>query len=81
MELLQCYISDDSSSSDESCASPSLSENNIRSVYLITYSQADLVKFPSRRDFANAMVHSFSNGAANVVQWCCSLENHSFFES
>lgn len=48
-----------------------------RSVYLVTYSQANLEKFPLRNDFAKAIIASFTQGSARVLQWCCSLENHS----
>ena len=34
----------------------SLGVRDIRQVYLVTYSQADLVKFPSRKEFADALV-------------------------
>lgn len=53
-----------------------LSSRCIRQVYLITYSQADLVKFPTRRSFADAVVASFSGVSATIEQWCCSQEEH-----
>ena len=76
MELLQAYNSDDSTSSGDSDCDKSLTKNDIRSVYLITYSQADLLKFPSRNDFAEAVVRSFASVTANIVQWCCCRERH-----
>ena len=79
MELLQSYNNDDSTSSGDSDDGNNLTEKNIRSVYLITYSQADLTKFPSREDFAAAVVKSFENGTGNVLQWCCSREKHKKF--
>ena len=48
MELLQGYVSSSSNSSSESDSGESLTDKHIRSVYLITYSQADLLKFPKR---------------------------------
>jgi hypothetical protein len=54
----------------------SLSTSATRSVYLITYSQADLQKFTCRADFARAVVESFTQGNCNVSHWCCSLEEH-----
>lgn len=45
-------------------------------VYLITYSQADKVRFPSRKSFAVAVLFSFNDTPAKVVQWCCCLEKH-----
>ena len=35
-----------------------------RSVYLVTYSQAHLEKFPSRNEFAKAIIASFTEGLA-----------------
>ena len=54
----------------------SLRSSAVRSVYLVTYSRADLSKFPNRRDFAEAVVTSFEKGSAKVKHWCCSRENH-----
>ena len=55
----------------------SIRNSLVRSVYLITYSQADLEKFPNRSAFAKAVVTSFENGSSNVVEhWCCSQESH-----
>ena len=52
----------------------------VRSVYLITYSQADLDKFPTRDSFARTVVQAFDetrSGLADIVQWVCSQERHS----
>ena len=55
----------------------SIGNSVVRSVYLITYSQADLEKFPNRSAFAKAVVTSFESGSSNVVKhWCCSQESH-----
>ena len=54
----------------------SLSTSATRSVYLITYSQADLQKFTCRADFTREIVESFTQGNCNVSHWCCSLEEH-----
>ena len=56
-------------------ATDSLGARDSRQVYLVTYSQADLVKYPSRREFADALVLVFSKDN-NVIQWCCCLEDH-----
>jgi hypothetical protein len=48
-----------------------------RSVYLVTYSQASLEKFPLLNDFTKAIMDSFAQGSAQVLHWCCSLESHS----
>jgi hypothetical protein len=39
-------------------------ENGSRSVYFITYSQADKAVFPTRKDFALGVVKSFLSGKA-----------------
>lgn len=49
---------------------------SVRKVYLITYSQADLTRFPTRNTFAKAVLHSFSNTPGNVIQWSCCREEH-----
>ena len=72
MELLKNYESP--SCSDEEVNS--LGRREVRQVYLITYSQASTVKFPTRRSFAEAVVRSFSTGKSFVVQWCCAKESH-----
>ena len=56
-------------------ATDSLGARDTRQVYLVTYSQADLEKFPSRKEFADALVFAFSKDN-NVIQWCCCLEDH-----
>ena len=49
-----------------------------RRTYLITYSQADLSKFPTRKDFGKCMKKHFNKGSGKVkVQhWACSREKH-----
>ena len=49
-----------------------------RRTYLITYSQADLLKFPSRKQFGKCIKTHFNKGSGKVkVQhWACSLEKH-----
>ena len=51
-----------------------LDARSVRKVYLITYSQVDEELFPTRRSFVDAVLQSFND--CNVVQWCCSLEQH-----
>lgn len=70
MELLKHYNSSSSDTDGE------LGSRQVRQVYLITYSQANTTKFPTRRSFAEAVVRSFSQRTARVVQWCCARENH-----
>lgn len=78
MDLLQTYQSGSSSSelSEEDDQAPQLQINQVRSVYLITYSRADSAKFGSRNDFADAVVKSFTQGTAKVRHWCCCREQH-----
>lgn len=52
-----------------------LLDHKVRSVYLITYSQADTTRF-NRQTFAEAVVSLFNNGKAKVVKWVCGMENH-----
>ncbi len=59
-------------SHEETC----IGKSSVRSVYLVMYSQADLQKFPSRNEFASAVVTSFESGSAKVKHWCCSRESH-----
>ena len=72
MDLLAECASDSKSSSSTSdgneCetvnADKDLNAGAVRQVYLVTYSQANVKQFPSRRSFAEAIVGSFtqSNG-------------------
>jgi len=48
-----------------------------RRQYLITYSKANMLKFPTRNSFAIAVLNSFSlSGKVVVQQWACCLEEH-----
>ena len=48
-----------------------------RRQYLITYSQADLLKFPNRQSFGETVVSCFNNtGKVTVDYWACCLEEH-----
>ena len=60
-------------SSDENLE---LDPRQVRQVYLVTYSQANTTKFPTRRSFAEVVVRSFSQRSETVLQWCCAQENH-----
>ena len=53
-----------------------MGRRDLRRVYLVTYSQADVEKFPTRNSFALAVVAALSRASTKVIQWCCSLENH-----
>ena len=78
MEYLQCYKSDESFEVEpvESISTPELEPRTVRSVYLITYSQANLTKFPSREAFAEEVISHFQCGKVKVLNWVCCLEDH-----
>lgn len=64
-------------SSDDEYQIQSLPERSQRTTYLITYSQVDPTKFPTRVSFAHAVVDAFKHDSnLNVLQWACSKENH-----
>lgn len=48
-----------------------------RRQYLVTYSKADLKKFPTRKSFCDALVGCF-NGSGKIASeyWACCLEEH-----
>ena len=47
---------------------------DIRSVYLVTYSQA--AETWTRETFENSILSQFKSAEARVRQWVCSQENH-----
>ena len=49
-----------------------------RRSYLVTYSQADLQKFPTRESFGEAVAAAFTSKRSKVVplHWACCLEKH-----
>ena len=49
-----------------------------RRTYLVTYSKADLVKFPTRQGFGEVITEGFNygNGKVEVQYWACCLEQH-----
>ena len=57
-----------------------LSLRQVRSVYLLTYSQADVFVVPTWEEFARVVLDSFKNADpcshCKVVQWVCSQELH-----
>ena len=55
----------------------SLDERQQRRAYLITYSQSDVERFPTRESFSTVVVDAFkANSIANILQWACCCENH-----
>jgi len=57
---------------------PEVSRRVVRQVYLVTYSQADVSLFPTRRAFAEAVCGSFTSSHEGnyIVQWSCCREQH-----
>ena len=54
-----------------------LEKRTVRSVYLITYSQANLEKLPTWEKFAECIVQVFESTGNNKVEKCvCSQERH-----
>ena len=50
--------------------------------YLVTYSKANLLKFPSNRSFGEALTDAFSaSGKVGVEYWACYTEAHADGES
>ena len=74
MDLIQSYESEESFT--EVSTEPELKPRQLRSVYLVTYSQADLKKFASREIFAETVAQFFTSTNVRVVQWACSMEEH-----
>ena len=73
MEFIQSYASDDNASND---SDKELHQIAVRSVYLVTYSRADMTKFPTRESFANEVVKYFQRTKVNVLHWVCCIEEH-----
>ena len=47
-----------------------------RTLYLITYSRANVPIFPTRQTFADAVLQALDLHSVAVVQWVVSLEGH-----
>ena len=60
----------------EGASTTNVSAPHVRQVYLITYSQANLEHFPTRRSFAECVVETFNVTGAGVMQWACCREEH-----
>ena len=56
MEYIQSYESDDNAWNDRE---NEIHQRAVRSVYLVTYSQADMTKFPTRKSFGNDVAKYF----------------------
>ena len=73
MEFIQSYASDDNASND---SGKDLHQRVVTSVYLVTYSQVDMTKFPTCESFANELVKYFQSTKVNVLHWVCCIEEH-----
>ena len=64
---------------DDFTSSPPISPNESRRTYLVTYSRADMIRFPDCDWFAKCVLEAFEHGnsAARVVQWAACFENQS----
>ena len=45
-------------------------------LYLITYSQADVGRFPPLQSFVEAVLHSFYDTTDKIMHWSCFMEEH-----
>lgn len=53
-----------------------LANNHVRGVYLITYSQVNADKFPSRESFVMAVLDAFMTRNIPIISWVCAKEDH-----
>lgn len=53
-------------------------KENGKRIFLVTYSQADTIRFPTRASFARFVINAFNSGTskAKVVKWAVCLEPH-----
>jgi hypothetical protein len=64
---------------EHSAENQQLHSRQVRTVYLVTYSQVDSTCAQSREEFAKLLVEGFektSEKSNNVIQWVCSKEPH-----
>ena len=78
MEFLRAYESESEAESESEDVLEPLRSRDLRYVFLVTYSQADEQKIPTRRAFADTVVESFTSTSSElqVIQWCCCQETH-----
>jgi len=53
-------------SSDDEFQSQPMTARSMRRTYLVTYSQADLQRFPTRKSFAQVVHNCFDEGSSKV---------------
>ena len=69
-------------SSDDDFQLTPMPANLNRRQYLVTYSKANLLKFPSNRSFGETLADAFSaSGKVGVEYWACCTEAHADGES
>ena len=71
MDLLKTDDSQESSSEGSESLCGVLDEKEVRSVYLPTYSQANLDLFPLHEEFALAVIKSFTKCNAKILIIAC----------
>ena len=64
--------------SSDDFQSTSMNPRAHRKVYLITYSQANRILYPTRESFGLDVVEAFNQGLSKiqVLYWACCLESH-----
>ena len=73
IEFIQSYASNNNASN---YSDKELHQRAVKSVYLVTYIQADMTKFPTRESFANEVVKYFQSMKVKVLHWVCCIEEH-----
>ena len=64
--------------SDDEFQTQQLNPRASRRTYLVTYSRADMNRFPSRKEFGKIIKAAFNSGSGKVkvLHWACCLEDH-----
>ena len=77
-DLVSCYYSVLRWNMNEFQSTQLLNSSLPRRTYLVTYSQANLTKFPTRKEFGKCIKKHFNSGSGKVkVQhWACAKEKH-----
>ena len=76
MDLLRACDNKESSSEGSESLCGVLGGKEVRRVYLLTYSQANLDLFLSSKEFALAVIKSFTKCNAKILHWCCCWQKH-----
>ena len=59
----------------------SLKSYHQRLVYLITYSRADIAKFPTKQQFADVVLEAWKSCGITISDWVVSIEGHAVTDS